>query len=194
MSDDAPNQKVLEAQADSLSKESSALEQQIQQLELKVAALSDTAAEKRREAQQAFRARNAKRFTDIDPAKALAGLPATHAVTIAGVSYHLKVPNGEALRKVNAFAMDPVLKEGSGRDTKTTDMGPVAPAERILLVWLSGISMTGQPMRPVGDQPEAARLKFLRTLPFAVAAALATECETLDTYLTVVLELEMGNS
>jgi hypothetical protein len=193
MSDDAPNQKVLEAQADSLSKESSALEQQIQQLELKVAALSDTAAEKRREAQQAFRAKNAKRFTDVDPAKALAGLPAAHVVTMAGVGYHLKVPNGEQLRKVNAFSMDPVLKEGQGRDTKTTDMGPIAPVERILLVWLSGISIPNQPIRTLADQSEAARLKFLRTLPAAVVGALASECETLDTYLTVVLELELGN-
>ena len=192
MSDEAPNTKVLEATADALQKESTALEQQIEGLEQKVAALSETAAEKRREAQNAFRAKNAKRFVDVDAAKALAGLPAVHVVNVMGVGYHLKVPNGEQIRKVNAFAMDPIHREGSGRDAKSTDLGPVSPGERILLAYLSGVSVPNQPVKDIGNLPEAARLKTIRVLASAVAAMLAAECETLDTYLTVVLELEMS--
>jgi hypothetical protein len=194
MPEDAPNTKVLESQAEALTREQTALEQQIEQLELKIATLSDTAAEKRREAQQAFRAKNAKRFVGVDPAKALAGLPAVHVVSAFGISYHLKVPNGEQTRKTTAFCLDPVLKTGSGRDTKTVDMGPVAPPERVLMAWMHGVSVPGQAMRDISSLSEADRLKTIRTLPSAISAMLSSECDTLDTYLTVVLELEMGNS
>lgn len=188
-----PNQKVLEAEKIAKEQEIAALEKQIEGMGLRVAALSDTAEEKRTEAREAFRSKHAKRFADVDVSRALAGFPAQHRFVIAGVTYILRVPNGEHLRQAMAFVQDPVVKAGD----KTSDIGPVALSEQRALTWLVGIAATapGAPekVRDLAAEATAARLVILRALPAITVEALARECENLETYLSVSLELELGN-
>lgn len=188
MDDVVQDTKVLEAQAKAQDLERAALEKQIEQMELKITALSDTATRKRQEAQNAFRAKHAKRFTDVDPGKALSGLQVVHTVTIFDVAYALRVPNGEHQRAAQMFAMDPMVKEND----KTIDVGPVTKDERTLICWLTSVSMKGQAKDLAAATP-AVRLKLLRTLPPVLLSQLAAECELLETFLSVVLELELGN-
>lgn len=185
-----PNEKVLEAQIKSLEAEVSGTQQSIEGLELKLAALSEAAAEKRREVQTAYRGKHAKRFADIDPAKALSGMPSIHTVKVFDVSYALRVPNGDRQRNALMFCNDPTTK---GKDDVVIDHGPVAAHERILLAWLDSFTMKDQKRDLAAVQP-AMRLEIIRKMPPVLAGQLAGECDMLETYLNVVLELELGNS
>jgi len=188
-----PNQKVLEAEKIAKDQEIAALEKQIEAMGLRIAALSDTAEEKRTEARVAYRSKHAKRFADVDVSRALAGFPTQHRLTMANVTYILRVPNGEHLRQVQSFVQDPIVKAGD----KTTDLSPIAPSEQRVLAWLTGIAAVapGAPeqVRDLATGPVAARLTILRALPAVTVEALARECENLEAFLSISLELELGN-
>ncbi len=186
-----PNQRVLEAEKTAKEQEIAKLEQTIAQMDIRIAALSETAEQKRTQAREAFRDKHKGRFADIDVAKALSGMPVTHKMTLAGLTYSLRIPNGDHQREIQLFVQDPVVKtEGD----KTLDVGPISPSERQVLPWISGVATGADKARDLAGQPIAARLKLLRTLPALTVDALARECENLETYLSVTMELELGNS
>jgi len=174
------------------------LEQQIAATDARIAALTVESKAKRTAAQDAYIAAHKARFSDINPAMALIGAVAAHEVKLFGAGYFLSPPNGEQARQIDVFVQAPVI-EVPATDGKTVrdDLGPVHPNEATLLQWLSAIQppvevANGQ-KRDISKYPIAQKLKMIRTLPVQLINRLAEECEILNTYLSVVMERELGN-
>jgi hypothetical protein len=188
-----PNLQVLEADVQAKTAEIANLEKTIQAMTLRVAALSDTAEQKRTEARQAFKDKFTKRFAGFDVSRALAGFPTGHKTVMGGVSYRLVVPNGESQRLVNNFVQDPTTKVAD----KVVDFAPVSLPEQRVLAWLAGLTMASNGVekdRDLSKEPITTRLSLLRNLPAITIEKLAGECDNLETFLSVSLELELGNS
>lgn len=187
-----PNQQVLEADLQAKTAEVAQMEKQIQAMTLRIAALSSTADQKRTEARQAFKDKFAARFAGFDVPRALAGFPTFHKTTMGGVAYRLVVPNGEGQRQVNNFTQDPTIKEAD----KVVDFAPVSLSEQRVLAWLAGLTMSSNGVekdRDLSKESVAVRLRLLRNLPTITIDKLAAECDNLETFLSVSLELELGN-
>jgi hypothetical protein len=172
---------ALKAQEVALLDEKKALEDRITQLTKRLLALQDEAEQRRIEMSKAFRDQHAKRFPKLDVAKALGGYPAGHDATICGAVYLLRPPSqGHAL-----------AAEKFGAKPEPADLAPVTPNERILIAWLAGVG-NGNEMRELQNLPERDRLLLIRRLPQPVLAKLADECASIETYLSISLELELG--
>lgn len=187
-----PDQQILEADLQLKQSELSSLEKQIQVMSLRIAALSETAEQKRTEARQAYKDKHTKRFADLDVSRALAGFPAAHRLLMGGVCYRLAVPNGEVQRQVNNFVQDPNIKEND----KVIDFAPISLPEQRVLAWLVGLTMSANGVekdRDFSKDPIAVRLRLLRNLPIVTIDKLASECESMETFMSVSLELELGN-
>ena len=187
-----PDQQIHEADLQAKQGELSGLEKQIQAMSLRIAALSETAELKRTEARQAYRDKHAKRFADFDVTRALAGFPSPHMLVMGGVSYRLVVPNGEMQRLVNNFVQDPTIKEND----KVIDFAPVSLPEQRALAWLVGLTMSANGVgkdRDLTKDSVATRLRLLRNLPIVTIEKLSSECDTMETFMSVSLELELGN-
>jgi hypothetical protein len=186
------NENIQQAEVQSLTQDANLLETQIKQLEMKVMALTTEADEKRKAAQAAFREKHAKIFVDINPAMALSGHDAQHAINLFSISYIIRPPKGEDTRNVSLFVMDPNDKANN------IDYGPVTQDEATLLRWLSKIIATSdkgnKQEKDLASIEIPKRLKFIRGLAEPIPSKLAARCLDLEIYLGVVMELELGNS
>lgn len=171
------------AQAENLETEESRLDERIKNLTTRIVALQDESEARRLEMSRAYRERYSKRFADLDIKKALAGYEAYHDAKVFGAVYRLQPPNQALMLEVDRFGAKP----------DPADLGPVSAAERMVLGWLAGVGAEGE-IRPLRATGLADRLRMIRKLPEQLLAKLADECGAIDSYLNVVLELELGNS
>ncbi len=192
MTDAAQDPKLLAAQG-----EIQSLEAQLARYEAQIAVLTDDAAEKRKEAQAAFRDKHAKSFSDINVSNALTGAQTSHVFPIGKAKYTLRPPSGEVARQVQNFVVNPITKtKVDGKDSEE-DLGPLNQFEALALKWLSAVSLevegqTAQ-VRKLDDLDLPKRLKLIRSLNELVIAAIADRARNLEAYLNVCLELDLGN-
>jgi hypothetical protein len=191
MSDDPElKAKTLEAQN---------LELQIKATDARIAALTVEAKAKRSEAQAKYIESHQARFADVNPALALIGASSPHEVKLFGASYWLTAPSGEAARQADNFAMTPIVKALVEGKNVEEDYGPVTVNEQLLVQWLTALSppmpegAPAAPKRDISKLPTPQKLKMIRTLPTQLIAKLAQECDSLNTFLSIVLERELGN-
>jgi len=189
---------ALEVELANLTSEISGLEKRKNELDGKVAALSNANRDKMRTAQDAFIARHGKRFEDIDLGAAIIGLGGEHVFKIKDIAFMLAVPSGEHQRQVQAFAMDPtMIVDQMGQKVKV-NLGPIEHHEMLLLQWVTKFQppmVGGKPiaLRNFANVPIASRLAVLRPLPLPLLGAVADECQTMNSYVNIFLERELGN-
>lgn len=144
---------------------------------------SDAAEDKRVQARKAAMEHYGREFQDFNWKAALAGGNVDAKISVAGVSdFLLRVPNGSVTDEVDKFVRG--LKD------------PVREEEKIALAWVVGVHNTAagaQPVQLLGQTLEA-RLSQLRAWPRLVIDAVADRCITLNTWLQLVLEDQLGNS
>lgn len=173
------------------------LEAQIQRYEAQIAVLTDDAAEKRKEAQEAFRAKHAKSFSDINVNNALTGAATVHTFPIGKAKYSIRPPSGEVSRQVQNFMLSPIIKRKVDGKEVEDDIGPLSPVEVFALKWLVSVSLEveGQPaqVRKLEDLAIPKRLELLRSLNEIALNHIADRAHNLESYLNVCLELELGN-
>jgi hypothetical protein len=193
---------AMEMEGAALAKELQALEIRNKELNERAAALRAENTAKRQQVQDAFIERNKERFADLDAGAALIGLGGEHAVKFNGAIFALSVPSGEQQRTVENFAIDPTVskqkKVDGGTAEEKVDYGPVNQQEVILLQWVAAFTppiLNGQPIpkRDLTKAPLHTRLEMLRSLPAPLIRRLAEECDTLNTYLSIYLERNLGN-
>lgn len=193
---------AMEMEGAALKKELEALEIRNKELSERAAALRAENTAKRQQVQDSFIDRNKERFADLDAGAALIGLGGEHAVKFNGATFSLAVPSGEQQRAVENFAIDPVVtkqkKNETGSVEEKIDYGPVNQQEVILLQWVASFTppvVNGQPIpkRDLTKAPIHVRLEMLRSLPAPLIRRLAEECDTLNTYLSIYLERNLGN-
>ena len=165
-------------------------EQRLQLLDEKINALSVEMSEKRARLQEEYRRSYEKRFKGIDPKRALVGARAEHRIPVGGIAtYTIVVPSGQRTHEVSKFVQE-----------APEDLTPISQAEGILLGWLSEVQLHGsggeadQPPQKLLEKPAAKRLQLIRALPEQTINRLAEECNTLQTWLNIILEQELGNS
>lgn len=165
-------------------------------LTAKVEALGEQAQEKRRELRETFREAHVKRFGDIDPKRALIGAKTEHELAIKDVvSFYLRPPTAATTHAVDKFIGEPNVADPAD-STKSLSLGPVGEAERMLMAWLVGVHLradvTAKRQEVDGLSP-GRRLQMLRGLPEDLIRRVAEEAGLLQSWLNVVLEIELGN-
>lgn len=155
----------------------------IDELTKRILSLQDESEARRLEMSQAFRDRFSKRYADLDVEKALSGYPAHHDVVVFGGVYRLRPPKQDVVLAIDRFCASP----------EATPLAPISAAERVLLSWFAGVGTKAE-MRDISISSLSDRLSMIRKLPEQLMAKLADECSSIDSYLSVVLELELGNS
>lgn len=165
-------------------------------LDTQIEALSDAAKEKRRSLREAYRASHEKRFADVDYKRALVGAKAEHAITVKGVvAFFIRAPNAATTHAVDKFISEPVITDDVDR-TKAINMGPVSEAERMLLAWVVGVHLLADASakrQEIEALAPALRLRMVRGLPEDLIRRVAEECSLMQSWLNVVLEIELGN-
>lgn len=165
-------------------------------LDEKLEALQDAAREKRQALRLAYRDAHAAHFADVDPKRALVGAKCEHAISVAGaVAFFVRPPSAAALHTIDKFIADPVAPDEADQ-TKSLDLGPVTEAERTMLAWVVGVHLLADPnakRQELEPLAPARRLKALRGLPDNLLRRVAEECVLLQSWLNVVLEIELGN-
>lgn len=163
-------------------------------LDLQIEALQDTAKEKRRDLREAFRTSHEKRFADVDYKRALVGAKTEHAVTVKDVvSFFVRPPTAATIHTIDKFVAAPM----DVTDPKNpTDVGPISEAEHMVLAWVIGVHLLADPsakrqeIEPLGCSQ---RLRMARGLPADLIRRVAEECNLMQSWLNVVLEIELGN-
>lgn len=165
-------------------------------LDAQIEALGEAAREKRRDLRSRYRAAHEKRFIDVDYKRALVGAKNEHAVTVAGVvSFFIRAPNAATVHGVDKFIAEPVITDEADR-TKGTNMGPVSEAERMMLGWVVGVHLLADAnakRQEVEALSVGHRLRMVRGLPEDLIRRVAEECSLMQSWLNVVLEIELGN-
>jgi hypothetical protein len=165
-------------------------------LDAQIEALGEAAQEKRKTLREKYREAHASRFADIDYKRALVGAKCEHAVTVKGVvAFFIRAPNAATTHAVDKFISEPLLPDPSDR-TKSVSMGPVGEAERMLMGWVIAVHLLADPAakrQEVEALSEAHRLKMIRGLPEDLIRRVAEEASLLQSWLNVVLEIELGN-
>jgi len=165
-------------------------------LDTQIEALGEAAREKRKELRQTFREAHAARFADVDYKRALVGAKSEHAVTVKGVvSFFIRAPNAATTHAVDKFISEPLLVDEADR-TKSVNMGPVGESERMLLGWVTAVHLLADPnakRQEVEGLNVSHRLRMIRGLPEDLIRRVAEECGLLQSWLNVVLEIELGN-
>lgn len=156
-------------------------------LEGRVTALQAMGVDKRSEARRAYRDKMDKVFHTFDWKKSLAGAPIAHLYVIPGViSFTLRPPTGGTEQLIKRFMLDP------GEHT------PVSQEELIMLAWASDVQLLwGDPVAPPVDltrHTPVERLVNLRKLASQTVQSAADRAMDLKSWLSVVLEDELGNS
>lgn len=165
-------------------------------LTAKIEALGEQAQEKRRELRETFRESHVRRFADIDPKRALIGAKTEHELAIKEVvSFYLRPPTAATTHAVDKFISEPNVQDPAD-STKTVHMGPIGEAERMLMAWLVGVHLKADvnaKRQEVDGLPPGRRLQMLRGLPEDLIRRVAEEAGLLQSWLNVVLEIELGN-
>ncbi|MFA6132492.1 MAG: hypothetical protein WC869_00595 [Phycisphaerae bacterium] len=165
-------------------------------LDAQIEALGEAAQDKRRKLREEYRAAHEKRFSDVDYKRALVGAKNEHAVTVKGVvSFFIRAPNAATTHAVDKFIAEPVLQDETDK-TKGTPMGPVTEAERMLMAWVVAVHLLADPSAKRQDIEQLSpghRLRMVRGLPESLIQRVAEECSLLQSWLNVVLEIELGN-
>jgi len=184
------------SEVDGLKQEAASLEAQLERYTQQIAVLNDAVSQKRREAQEAYRKRYADTYKDVDVPKALTGAATRHTFAIGLATYAVVPPSGEAARNVLSFVNEPTARVRQADGTYVaTDLGPVSLAEVYVLKWLVELGMTGSGQaRKMDGMPIPDRLRHIRQMPEQTINHIAERCKTLETYLNVCLELDLGNS
>ena len=174
------DRQMLEDQVAQGQMEVADLEAELDRLSKRVLELGDAAEARRREMRSSFRKKHEGRYADLDVVKSLAGYPAHHTVTIFGAQYRLSPPVQQSVAEVDRYSQ-----------TAAAELRPTT-SESMLLMWLSAVGADGE-FRDLKVLPPKDRLSNIRSLPEVILSKLAEECATLQTYLNVVLEEELGN-
>lgn len=163
--------------------------ERVEKLDAQIAALSEETERKHQEARQAYLDRYRDRFSDIDPVRALAGAPQLHTFKVGNLSaYRVQLPTGNTTHAVRQ------LVQNAG------NLGPVSNDEVTVVSWLQEVELLpqdgedGPGPQKLQDLPAPDRLKLIRGLPTSLLERLADECVTLQTWLNVYLEENLGNS
>jgi hypothetical protein len=163
------------------------LKSQLTSLDNQLTALTAEAAEKRKAMRAAYRAQHEKDFADLPWQRALLGMDVQHTITLPGVmAVTVRVPTGAIRRAIESFLQ--------GADEK---LKPISLSEVDLLAWVTSVHLLADPnARPVDLRALdlAVRLERLRALPDMLINRVAGQCATLSSYLSVVMEMELGNS
>jgi len=159
------------------------LDARLTSLTQRIVSLQDEAEKRRIDMSKAYRERLQARFSDLDVSKALSGYEAFHDAIVLGSVYRLRAPKQAQSLEVDKFSASPV----------PATLGPISATERMLLSWLIGVGVVGE-VRTLLEHGLPARLEMIRKLPEALLVKLADECSSIETYLNVVLELELGKS
>ena len=171
--------------------------QRLEALEQQHAALRLDATKQRREMQTTYRDSRADRYADFDWRASLCGAPVDFDVRVLDLHFFVRPPSGARTRAVQRFAAQ-VTTDATpvGKDAKTGPLAalhPIAPHEAILLAWLTSTQGVRQTI-DVSMVPPEVLLGGLRDQPEQVLIKVATECEELQTWLSVQLELDGGKS
>lgn len=165
-------------------------EQRLELLEEKINGLSVATAEKRAKLQEEYRRNYETRFKDVDAKRALVGAPARHRIPISDIAaYTIAVPNGQRSHEVSKFIQN-----------APEELTPISSGEGMLMAWLvevqlgAGAGGEAQAPQKLAEKPPAMRLQLIRALPEQTLNRLAEECNTLQVWLNIVLEQELGNS
>lgn len=179
---------------DGLKDKETNLKENIEKYRVRLLALSDEEAERRKAMQKAFRAKHEKTFADVNFKHALIGGKVRHAITIANAAkYFVSLPTGETEHEVAKFVGNPVVKT---KDNSEVNVGPVTNTEQALLSCLVAVQLINDknvPEQLLSGLPLSHRLTLIRQLPIATASRLADECMTMQALMNVVLELDLGN-
>ena len=143
----------------------------------------------RRKVRVAYRDLYATKFSAFDYKAALVGAQVVHAVTVGPATFRLSPPSAARQRAVDAFAAS-LAPTGSDTKAKTPFL---VGTEAVVLSWLVSVGLEGQPERKLLDVALEVRLDQLRMFPDVLIAKLATECQTLESWLSAQLEIELGN-
>lgn len=152
-------------------------------LDERLAGLSLEADAKALGARQAYRDRYATRFTAYDWKKALLGASVEHAFVVETATYHLRLPSAGVTRGIQRLL---------GADFK--ELHPITEEDAVVLGWLVGVSMADKPRVDLSKLDLKDKLASIRQLPDLLLRRLADECQTLQAWLNVQLELNAGNS
>ncbi len=162
-------------------------------LDAQIEALQEKATDKRKELREHFRVAHDKRFADVDYKRALVGAKTEHAITVKGVvSFFIRPPTAAVTHAIDKFITEPV----DATDGTKPNMGPVSEAESLVLAWVIGVHLLADPnakrqeIEPLGC---AQRLRMARGLPADLIRRVAEECNLMQSWLNVVLEIELGN-
>lgn len=149
-------------------------------LDMRIAALSEDTTEKVSQLRLAHRAKYGDEFSDIDTKKALIGFPVRHSMKIEGLmSIGLQPPSAKLSRAVEALRLDSAIQNH----------------EAVLLGWVVEVDTTpaGGVKVPLDSLDLTKKLEFLRTVSDLLLARIAATCEDLSAYLSVCLEIDLGN-
>jgi hypothetical protein len=165
-------------------------EARVRVLNEQIRQLGQEMANKRKEMRSLYRTAHAERFKDFDVKKALIGGKSIHTLTIPEqVSFFLRPPSSQTRRAVEAFVPPPAKKDAPAQQL------PVA-YETTLLCWLCGVHLLADPAAKGMDLealPLASKLERIRSLPELLLQRVAEECEVLETWLKICLEIDLGN-
>lgn len=170
-----------------------ALETQSEKVKLldeQTAVLGEESEAARRRVRVAYRDLHAVKFSDFDAKAALVGAIAFHTVTVGAAKFRIVPPSAGGQRAVEAYAGSLAAKAA---DPKAVAVPPIMGYEGVLLAWLYAVQLDGHPEQKLADQPLDARLAQLRRLPDIMVSKLASECQTLESWLSATLEIDLGN-
>lgn len=176
------NEDLTESQLVELHRKETELLEQKSKLELRVSALSAEVDALRKDMQLAFRKKYEPRFSDINYKHALIGGRVKHTIKISDIAeYYVTLPSGKTWSEVAAFR-------------KTA--ADLTEAEYTLLAFLVGATMTAAnaPTQDFSTYPLDKKLEVIRSMSTLMVQVVADECASLQAWLNVVLELELGNS
>jgi hypothetical protein len=159
-------------------------EERVTRLRAHIESQSEEIEQLRTASRSQFRKINEKRFADVDYRKALVGAPVAHEFRVAGATYSLALPTAAAQHAVQAFALD----------DQSRPLRPITPVELQLLASLTKVALGAAAANDLSRAPMVDKLTMMRQLPAIVLNRLADEAQTLETWLSVVLEDELGNS
>lgn len=160
------------------------LEAQIDLINQRIAALEPARDLAQQNMRDAYKAKHAPKYQDLDVVKALAGAAVDHAFTAKGVAtFYLRPPSKAHVASLLSLssANPPIL---------------IDTTEQLLLTWVVGVHLLAQPGTTrvdLASLPAEKRLSMLRNLPELILNRVADEADALNTYLKVVLESELGN-
>lgn len=209
MFDEVDELAAKEAELASMKKRFSEVQAELTRYGNQLAAMSEDADKARKETHRVYRERHNQRFSDLNYKSALIGGRTRHTITIGGMArYFIALPNGHVWSKVNAFVDNPVTaapeptpfpQDMAAGPKPGTALGKVTDAERSLLAFLVGVQQVAEAPNPqppevdLSSLPLWKKLDHIRTMPEMTTVRLAEEAFTMQAWLNIILEAELGN-